>query len=121
VLVAEDDAGISFVVAAVIEQLGLNPLVVGNGAAAVQVATERTDELCCIILDVRMPVLDGFSAAHAIRRIAPDLEIVLMSAIFPENYRERIAPLGITQLLYKPFQLDELRAVMHPFLGQYYG
>jgi CheY-like chemotaxis protein len=116
VLVADDDAGIRFIVALVIQQLGLDTLVVGDGAAAVRATAERVEELCCIILDVRMPVLNGFQAAHAIRKIAPDLEIVMMSATFPVNYEEQIAPLGITQVLYKPFPLEELRAVMYPFV-----
>jgi signal transduction histidine kinase/DNA-binding response OmpR family regulator len=116
VLVADDDAGIRHLVATVLHQMGLSTWLAMDGAAAVQMVAERVSELCCVILDVRMPVLDGMSAAQAIREIAPDMAIVLMSAAFPSNYAEQIAPLRIAHVLDKPFPLDDLRAVMRPFL-----
>lgn len=113
-LVADDDAGCRHLVAAVLQQMGLATRVAPDGAVAVQLAAEHAADLCCAILDVRMPVLDGMDAAEAIRRLAPTLTIIMMSAAFPSNYHERLAPLGITQLLDKPFPLSQLRALVRP-------
>lgn len=116
VLVADDDPGCRHLVAAVLEQMGLATRLAPDGAAAIQLAAEHAAELCCVILDVRMPVLDGIAAAEAIRGLAPGLMIIMMSAAFPRHYRERLASLGITQILDKPFPLSQLRALVRPLL-----
>lgn len=117
VLVADDDAEIGQLVAAVVERLGLGTVVANDGAAAVRLAGAHKLRLCCAILDVHMPRLSGIEAAQQIRQFAPELPIVLMSAAFPTNYDQRIAPLRIAHALSKPFHLTELIALMGPFVA----
>jgi CheY-like chemotaxis protein len=116
--VADDDAGINLLVAQVARRLGLGAVLADDGAAAVRLAAAHKLQLCCAILDVRMPRLSGIEAAQQIRQFAPELPIVLMSAAFPTNYEQRIAPLRITHMLSKPFQLAELIGLMGPFVAR---
>ncbi len=113
VLVADDDESICSLIVEVLGQIGVGALVANNGAVAVQLVVEHGAALCCAILDVRMPVLDGLDAAREIRQIAPNLAIVVMSSHFPGEYWQRLAPLRIAHILDKPFHLNELRAVVH--------
>ena len=116
-LVADDDAGISHLVAEVTRRVGLGAVVASDGAAAVRLAAEHKLRLCCAILDVHMPRLGGIEAAQQIRQLAPDLPIVLMSAAFPRDYERRIAPLQIAQVLPKPFHLSELIGLIGLFVA----
>jgi CheY-like chemotaxis protein len=112
-LVADDDASIRSLIVRVLRQIGVSALVASDGATAVQLVLEHRATLCCAILDVRMPVLDGIEAAGQIRQIAPDLAIVMMSSHFPSEYLHWMEPLDVARTLEKPFRLSELRAVLH--------
>jgi CheY-like chemotaxis protein len=113
--VADDEDGIRHLVAAVVRRLGLDILTADDGAAAVHLAQEYSTMVACVILDIRMPILDGVTAAQLIRQIDPDLPIILMSASFSSDYAARIAALDIVHLLHKPFSLAGLQSLIRPF------
>jgi two-component system, cell cycle response regulator CpdR len=117
VLVADDEGTILNLVARVLAQLGLVALSVSDGAAAVQAVVVHQTELVCAMLDVRMPIMNGADAAHAIQKIAPDLPIVLMSGAIPTHYTDRISRLNLAGVLEKPFTLAVLRAMILQALG----
>lgn len=112
VLVADDEPAIQGLVSRIIHQLGLDVLLVGDGAAAIAAVEAQHNELACAILDVVMPVMNGIDAAHTIQQIAPDLAIVLMSGAIPAHYAERIRRLRLAAMLPKPFPSPTLRAVI---------
>lgn len=115
VLVADDDTSIGDLIAIIIHQLGLEALTVGDGAAAVQQVAAHGPALCGAFIDLHMPVLDGLATTHAIRQIAPDLRIVLMSASFPMLPAVQITSLRVAHLLRKPFPLREIQALIRSF------
>ncbi|RAK67277.1 ATP-binding protein [Phenylobacterium kunshanense] len=65
VLAAEDNAVNQLVLRTLLEQIGIDPVIVGDGAAAVEAWRATPCDL--ILMDVEMPVLDGVAAARAIR------------------------------------------------------
>jgi two-component system, cell cycle response regulator CpdR len=117
VLVADDEEMIQAIVTRAIARLGLATLPVSDGAAAVEVVKAHRPMLACAMLDVRMPIMNGADAAHAIQRIAPDLPIVLMSGAIPAQYTDRISRLRLAGRLEKPFTLAVLRTKILQALG----
>ncbi len=106
VLVAEDEALIRLDLVEMLEEEGY--VVVGqaaDGAAAVRLATELRPDL--VILDVKMPVLDGLSAAEQVvgARIAP---VVILTAFSQRDLVERAREAGVMAYLVKPFQKKDL-------------
>lgn len=65
VLAAEDNAVNQLVLRTLLQQIGIDPVIVGDGAAAVEAWRATPCDL--ILMDVEMPVLDGVAAARAIR------------------------------------------------------
>jgi CheY-like chemotaxis protein len=112
VLVADDEPAIQGLVSRIIHKLGLDVLLVGDGAAAIAAVEAQRDDLACAILDVVMPVMNGIDAAHTIQQIAPGLAIVLMSGMIPDYYAERISRLRLAGMLPKPFPTPALRAII---------
>src|SRR6478672_13193365 len=106
VLVAEDEALIRLDLKEMLEEEGYD--VVGeaaDGEQAVKLAQEPKPDL--VILDVKMPVLDGISAAEQIvaARIAP---VVMLTAFSQRDLVERAVEAGAMAYLVKPFAKSDL-------------
>jgi response regulator NasT len=106
VLVAEDEALIRLDLKEMLEEEGYD--VVGeaaDGREAVRLAEELKPDL--VILDVKMPVLDGISAAEQIvaKRIAP---VVMLTAFSQRELVERAVDAGAMAYLVKPFAKSDL-------------
>jgi DNA-binding NarL/FixJ family response regulator len=70
-----------------------------NGKEAVEKTRELKPDL--VILDISMPVLDGFSAARAIRKFAPDIEILIVSVNKTEMFADIANRIGVSGYLTK--------------------
>ncbi|MDP9436674.1 MAG: response regulator [Actinomycetota bacterium] len=106
VLLAEDEALIRLDLREMLEEEGFDVCgEAGDGETAVRLAGELRPDL--VILDVRMPVLDGISAAEQIvlARIAP---VVLLTAFSQRDLVERAREAGVMAYLVKPFQKKDL-------------
>ncbi len=123
VLIVEDNAINALIARRVIERAHGTAVVVADGLAAVE-AVERTFEtgtrpFDIILMDVFMPVLDGFEATKAIKamhapksgsRKAPPI-IALTANAFPED-RQRCLAAGMDDYLAKPFDAAHLRDLL---------
>jgi AmiR/NasT family two-component response regulator len=106
VVVAEDEAIIRLDVVEILGEAGFD--VVGeaaDGEAAVRLAEETRPDL--VVMDVKMPVLDGISAAERIGRagIAP---VVLLTAFSQRELVDRARDAGAMAYVVKPFTADDL-------------
>jgi two-component system, response regulator PdtaR len=106
VVIAEDEALIRMDLVEMLDEEGYD--VVGeaaDGASAVALAEEHRPDL--VILDVKMPVLDGISAAERIARarIAP---VVILTAFSQRELVERARDAGAMAYLTKPFTRSDL-------------
>ena len=117
-LLAEDNAVNQFVARAMLERLGWEVTVVENGQEALD--TLAVDDFDVIILDCQMPVLDGYSAARAIRLLdgpKGQLPIVAMTASALEEDRQRCFDAGMDEFIAKPITKkivgDTLDRVVH--------
>lgn len=110
VVIAEDETLIRMDLAEMLTDEGYRVVgEAGDGARAIELAQERKPDL--VILDVKMPVLDGIAAAEAIarERIAP---VVILTAFSQRELVERARDAGAMAYLVKPFtQADLVPAV----------
>jgi two-component system, response regulator PdtaR len=106
VVIAEDEALIRMDLAEMLTEEGYDVVgQVGDGAKAVELAEALRPDL--VILDVKMPVLDGISAAERIasQRIAP---VVILTAFSQRDLVERARDAGAMAYLVKPFSVTDL-------------
>lgn len=105
-LLAEDEALIRLDLKEMLEEEGYEVVgEAGDGETAVRLATELRPDL--VILDVKMPVLDGIAAAEQVvkARIAP---VVILTAFSQRDLVERAREAGAMAYLVKPFQKKDL-------------
>lgn len=111
ILVVDDDAAIRDTVSDALVFEGYDVVTASNGEEALAVLDETTP--CLILLDMRMPVLDGWGFATQARNRGLDVPIVVVTAArSARNWAEEI---GATDYLAKPFDLDSLLAAVERF------
>jgi CheY-like chemotaxis protein len=105
ILVVDDDESIRQVVSLFLADEGFDVLTVSNGQAALDVLERFPPSI--ILLDLRMPVMDGFEFVSRYRSLpGPHAAIVAFVAALHAEAEAR--PLGAAYLLEKPFDLDDL-------------
>jgi response regulator NasT len=117
VLIAEDEALIRLDLREMLEEEGYDVCgEAGDGQTAVRMAEDLRPEL--VILDVKMPVLDGIAAAEQIarKRIAP---VVILTAFSQRDLVEKAREAGAMAYLVKPFQKKDLLPTIEMALSRY--
>ena len=114
VLVVDDHADVRFLVRAILEDAGPGVAFAGeaSGAEGALAALESLDP-DVVVLDARMPRVDGFEAAAMLLERRPDLPILLCSAIVDDEIRSRAEAAGIAACLSK----DHFEAIPRVVVG----
>lgn len=114
VLLAEDDANLSFVIEDQLSREGLRILSAANGEEALHLFRSANPDLC--IVDVMMPRMDGFSLAREIRRSNEFVPILFLTARSMEEDRLKGFKIGGDDYIAKPFSMTELVYRVRVFL-----
>jgi len=120
VLVVEDNLVNGMVIEALLTQLGLDMRLVDNGQKGLEAITagENPD---LVLMDIQMPVMDGYTATEAIRQWEarhghPRVPIIALTADAFAEDRQRCFAVGMDDFLTKPIALDTLRATLTKWL-----
>lgn len=108
VLIVEDDDDIRETLLEVLEDNGFEPSCAANGAEALTLLRDREDKPHVILLDMMMPVLDGwgFRNAQLADPALRGIPVIVLTA--HASIEETAAALGATGFLRKPVRLDPL-------------
>src|SRR5215510_7290996 len=109
ILVVEDEADLAWVVSFNLELEGFRTFVASNGRAALEILAEVTPDL--MLVDLMMPVMDGWALLHEVRRLGVSCRVVVVSARTSQPDRRRAEEYGVDAFVAKPFDLDELLTV----------
>ncbi len=105
-LLVEDDIDLQKVLAQYLELSGFNVLTANHGKHGLKVFQEHHVDLC--ILDVMMPVMDGFTLAGEIRKLDPAMPVVFLTAKNQKEDRLSGLKIGADDYITKPFEAEEL-------------
>ena len=109
VLLVEDDAGIREITQMALESMGFEVRVAPSGQRALDLLEQEPAD--AILLDVRMPVMDGAEFARRYRARTPrPAPIILLSAAPSTDGRQ---PVGESRYIEKPFDIDDLARVIN--------
>lgn len=106
-VIADDDAGFAALVEAILAEQGYEVVArAPNGEEAVRLAAELRPDL--VLMDLNMPVLDGFEATRRIRRELPATRVFVLSGGLTEEEGERALAAGAAAYLEKEHAADHL-------------
>lgn len=116
-LVVEDNMTNQVVAVEFLSQLNIQSVCVNNGLEAINAV--ETDVFDFILMDLQMPVMDGYSASKVIKATpyGKSIPIIAMSAAVSESDIEKVAASGMDRHLPKPFSLPLLFQRLSEFLG----
>lgn len=107
ILVVDDELDIALAVRAVLEAEGYQVDTAANGSQCLEMLRAEQPDL--LLLDVMMPLVDGFGVLKQMREEHLQVPVVMMSAIQPDN---QLDGQQVEAFLRKPFQLDTLLEVV---------
>jgi CheY-like chemotaxis protein/anti-sigma regulatory factor (Ser/Thr protein kinase) len=112
VLVVDDEPHVRQLLELVLSRAGFSVWSAGGGRAAVEFYRQNQSLLGLVLLDVRMPGLDGPATLAALRQINPHIRALFVSGHTGEYTPESLLAMGAEAILHKPFDLAEVcRAV----------
>ena len=112
VLVTDDDTDTREVFSTM---LGLNGFEVIGKAKDGKESSELYRELHpdVVLLDIMMPNYDGFYAMEKLKKFDPDAKIVVVTGDLTEKTAKRLTDLGAIEMLYKPYEIDDVAKVVN--------
>ncbi|MES1240831.1 MAG: ATP-binding protein [Acidobacteriota bacterium] len=110
VLVVDDNAINVFVLTAFLEHWGVELDVMGNGREALEAVQGKQRPYDLVLMDLRMPEMDGYEAARRMRADFPRLPIFALSASTRIGNQHELEAAGFTEFVGKPINPDTLLA-----------
>ena len=108
ILVVDDEPEIVNVIEAILKQNGWAVVKAADGLEGVAAFLHHSDKIRAVVTDMVMPYLDGLGLIRSIRKLSPDLPIMVSSGYSNEQSREALSGLGVSAFLKKPFSARQL-------------
>jgi two-component system, sensor histidine kinase len=117
VMLVEDNPVNQTVIEAMLRSLGYQVSLVADGAQAVQHASRQAFD--AILMDCRLPIMDGYEATRLIRQLPEraDTPIIALTANALQGDREACLQAGMNDYLAKPFKRADLQQILHKWLA----
>jgi two-component system, cell cycle sensor histidine kinase and response regulator CckA len=116
VLLVDDEEDVRRVAAAMLGWLGFSVVAASDGREAVALVAEDPGRFACVLMDFTMPGMDGEETFRELRRLRPDLRVLLTSGYNEQEAVQRFVGMGLAGFIQKPYILstlaDRLRAAL---------
>jgi CheY-like chemotaxis protein len=112
ILIAEDDDNNYLLIMSYLENLGVDLVRARNGKEAVDLCNDGHFDL--VLMDLKMPVMDGFNAIKLILDKNPDMKIIIQSAFLGD--KDKVFESGCTDFIAKPFRKQQLLSMVHSYI-----
>ena len=106
ILVVDDEKDITDMLARFLKDAGHEPITAQSGLEAVEKVTKDKPEI--VLLDIRMPGMDGVETLKKIRALDPKIGVIMITAFSDEATAKKCIELGAFDYITKPISLDYL-------------
>ncbi len=113
ILVIDDEETVREVAALMIEDMGFDTLCAVDGLDGVDVYRQHQHEIVAVLLDMTMPRLDGKGCFRELRRINPNVQVILSSGYNEQEATSRFTGKGLASFVQKPYRPEVLMAALN--------
>lgn len=114
-LIVDDEEYVRDILADILKFLGNQVLKASSGKEALDVYSQKAKEIDYVIVDLRMPKMDGRSTFLALKKINPHLKAIFTSG-FDDRYNEKETVTGVLGFLRKPYSIKSVSDSLGKFL-----
>ncbi len=108
ILIIEDEGFLRDSIAEALENRGFFVIKAKDGIEGISVYSTDHQKISLILVDMMMPVLDGASTVATLKSIDPDVKVIAMSGFVDDEKIEKLASVGVSKILKKPYTENEL-------------
>ena len=116
VLVVDDEYSVREVARQMLQRAGFDVLTAGDGQEAVEIFRAHAQEIVAVLLDMKMPKMNGIEAYEEMRQIQPDACVILSSGYTEQEATSRLQGKGLAGFIQKPYSprrlLETVRSVL---------
>lgn len=116
VLLVEDEEQVLVLAKSMLKTLGFDVVVAVNGKEALDVYQSKASEITMVLTDIGMPVMNGYEMIHELKKLNPELPVVISSGFGEVDVTSQIARKEIAGLISKPFNFKQLQEVLKSVL-----
>jgi len=116
ILIAEDEELNLFYIQTVLKKSGINILIANNGLEAVELC-KKHDEISIVLMDVKMPEMDGLTATRIIKTFRKSLPIIATTAFASSSDGVKCYEAGCDEYLAKPIKRDHLYSMINKYIS----
>lgn len=121
VLVVEDNKTNQLIAKSLLQQAGIESILANDGQEGVELYKQHKIKIDLILMDLHMPVMNGYEAAEEIRKISPTVPIVAMTADVILGVKEKCEECGIHYYISKPFDPDRFLQTIKDIIMEHEG
>ncbi|WP_274363951.1 response regulator [Paenibacillus thermotolerans] len=111
VLIVDDQNGIRVLLTEVFSSEGYRTFQASNGKLALDIVNKEAPEL--VLLDMKIPGMDGLEILKHIKKINPEIKVIMMTAYGELDMIKEATESGALMHFTKPFDIDELRSAVN--------
>jgi two-component system cell cycle sensor histidine kinase/response regulator CckA len=111
ILLVEDEPQLSMVAKALLQALGFSVFVAENGQVALEMYQKHSNYITLVLTDIGMPVMNGYELIRELKKLNPELPIIVSSGFGDAEVTSRIHE-NIAGVVGKPYSFDQLREVL---------
>jgi two-component system, response regulator, stage 0 sporulation protein F len=115
ILIVDDQQGIRLLLNEVFKKEGFKTHLAANGFEALKIA--QTTTLDCVLLDMKIPGMDGLEILTHLKKDNKDLPVFMMTAYVEQDLIDRVKSLGVAKYFKKPFNIFEVRDEVNKILA----
>ncbi|MCC5838680.1 MAG: response regulator [Opitutales bacterium] len=117
VLVVDDEASVRQITKQTLEAFGYRVLLASDGADGVSAFASRKSDVKVVLADLTMPVMDGLSMIRVVRRLNPEIPIIVASGVSEEERKGEALAAGLDHFIPKPYTANSLLCMIHRVLS----
>jgi CheY-like chemotaxis protein len=117
ILIIDDDSVNSTLAKSLLQRHGFTVEIASSPMRALEKFSRNTDSADLVLLDYFMPTLDGGQTVQHLRKLNPNIKVVLFSGAEEMHLRQIMKQYPIDAFVHKPLRIDEALAVIHKLVG----
>ena len=118
ILIVDDEHFVSTMLAEYLGDLGCVTYVAHNGEEAIRLFNEKKDEIDIVILDINMPIMDGTSAFDTMKKIKPDVKVIVSSGYSSDGRAQKIMDGGAKYFIQKPYTIEAIAQTIFQVIAE---